>query len=765
MNPRIAAVLVPVALVLSLQPIVGASATADGASDAPKGIVDCLLPGQLRRIGGQIYQTPQRPARLTASECHIRGGDYLLYDRANYETSLKHWITQAETGDGDADAMLYVGEIYHQGIGRDPDFGAAASWYQKAADAGNTTAMISLAHLYKTGAGVPLDLEAAQALYSQAFGSDIPIPLDPTAVKGADQRVETLVAEVDEVRRQKIAVELELQAANEQLVSARLALDSALAGGGQPSAEINELQATIARQQSEISSFETNLVAMRAENAELQSLRTQLREQTIEVDRLRSLLAAAETDVLDSRRQLAEQTEALDRQQAEFNSLLLSGDSKRETLLQSSQELEAQREKIAVLEAALKKAEDQRNLYQALSSDAATHEDRVATLTARIAVLEQQSGGLERDFEATRLELANTRAKMDEQLASAQRAAAVSESEIAARDEEVNRLRAVVARAEQETDRHRSDIDRLSQQSLELTQLRAELEREQAQSNRLQLLLTDSQERYAQSNARLAEVSTSYEKLAAEVATLNTTESPGDQALLQQRESELQAARDELDALRAGIATSKDEFREYQLQMADTAKRQSQAIQDLRDAVAASRAERAELEARLTAATQQIQSAEADLQLERQRYTALQDELRAARVQGEADAKALAERQRQLDSQTQQVASLQQEIERLNQQSSRYAAEISELQARTQAKKVEFVGPKIILAEPSEGGLGGATSRGIGVAAAAAVSARETRTIRGYVDAPAGLESLIVNGMMVPFDSNSAFLANRGAAG
>jgi hypothetical protein len=219
----------PAALLLLL-PVAAPSAPGDSDIEAPRGIVDCLLPGPMRRIGGNYYQMPQRPARITASECTIRGGDFLLYDRANYETTLKFWITQAERDSGDADAMFYVGEIYEQGIGRDPDYAAAASWYRKAADAGNTTAMISLAHLHKTGKGVPLDLEMAQALYSQAFGSDIPLPLDPTAVKGADQRVETLIAEVDEVRRQKIAVELELQAASEQLANARHALEDALGG-------------------------------------------------------------------------------------------------------------------------------------------------------------------------------------------------------------------------------------------------------------------------------------------------------------------------------------------------------------------------------------------------------------------------------------------------------------------------------------------------------------------------------------------------------
>ena len=94
------------ASVMLLLPCAAISSSDDTSVETPKGIVDCLLPGQLRRVGGSIYQMPHRPGRITASECTIRGGDFLLYDRANYETSLKHWITQAEQGSGDAEAML-----------------------------------------------------------------------------------------------------------------------------------------------------------------------------------------------------------------------------------------------------------------------------------------------------------------------------------------------------------------------------------------------------------------------------------------------------------------------------------------------------------------------------------------------------------------------------------------------------------------------------------------------------------------------------------
>ncbi len=745
---------------------VSASPAADtSAIEAPRGIVDCLLPGALRRIGGSMYQMPGRPSRLTAQECIIRGGDFLLYDRANYETSLKHWITQAEQGKGDADAMLYVGEIYEQGIGRDPDYAAAASWYQKAVDAGNTTAMISLAHLYKTGQGVRMDLSEAQALYSQAFGSDIPVPLDPTSVKGADQRIETLLAEVDAVRRQKIAVDIELQAANEQLTKARRALDDALAGDGESSDLIRQLQSSVVKQQTDAEAFESNIEAMQAENAELISLREQLEEQQLEMDRLQNLLADAEFGAETNRRQLALQQQALNAREAEFEALLADTNADREAIQASSRARDEHREEIRKLETALRKAEEERVLYQVLANDSTTQQERVVTLTARITVLEQQSDTAESEFDALRRELAATQAQLGEQVQAAQLAAQASDSELDARGDEIARLRAAVERAETETNRHRSDIDNLSHQSLELEQLRADLEIEQAQSNRLQQLLTDLQDQYADSNSRFEQVDAERQKLKDEIATLSASATAGsaDQELLRQRENELKSANDELGELQARITETEAEFRRYQSQMADTAERQSGAIEKLRDAVATSQVEREHLEQQLSSANQQLIAAQSDLELERQQYVAIQDELREARAQSESDASALQAKQKVLDEERQQVALLRQEIDRLSDQSNRYAAQINDIKEREQAKKVEFVGPKIILAEPSDGILagsttetrGGATTRGIAVVAAA--SARETRSIRGYVEAPAGLASLTVNGFMVPFDSKNSF--------
>ncbi len=72
--------------------------------------VDCLLPGQVRKLGTMVYASPRRPLKTTAGDCEIRGGEYVAYDRANYKEALAVWMVEAEAGD--PLAAVYVGEIY-----------------------------------------------------------------------------------------------------------------------------------------------------------------------------------------------------------------------------------------------------------------------------------------------------------------------------------------------------------------------------------------------------------------------------------------------------------------------------------------------------------------------------------------------------------------------------------------------------------------------------------------------------------------------------
>ncbi|MDF0665814.1 MAG: caspase family protein [Nitrospira sp.] len=146
------------------------------AINAPGGpesyeIVDCLLPGQIRQLGTQvIYVTERRPVRTTAEDCAIRGGEYVARDRADYGTSLKIWLNEAQKGS--AEAQYYVGTLYERGAGGQPDYQRAADWYRKAAEQGEKRAAVSLGRLYEQGLGVPKDPEQAFTWFAKASGLD-----------------------------------------------------------------------------------------------------------------------------------------------------------------------------------------------------------------------------------------------------------------------------------------------------------------------------------------------------------------------------------------------------------------------------------------------------------------------------------------------------------------------------------------------------------------------------------------------------------------
>jgi TPR repeat protein/uncharacterized caspase-like protein len=134
-------------------------------------VVDCLLPGQIRKLGSQItYISPRRPVKTTAGNCEIRGGEYVAYDRANADSALNVWLNQAKQGD--VEAQVAVGEIYQKGLGRMPEPARAAEWYGKAAEQGNARAQINLGYLYEKGLGVKQDKMAAVNWYRKASGLD-----------------------------------------------------------------------------------------------------------------------------------------------------------------------------------------------------------------------------------------------------------------------------------------------------------------------------------------------------------------------------------------------------------------------------------------------------------------------------------------------------------------------------------------------------------------------------------------------------------------
>jgi hypothetical protein len=176
-------------------------------------IVDCLLPPQIRQVGGRTFSTPRRPTRTTETECRVRGGEWVSYDRAKLETALAIWQGAADAGD--AEAQTVVGEIYEKGLGTTPDYGRAADWYRKAADQHHARAQFNLGTLYEQGLGVEKDPLQALNLYRAAGGLEGDVGYEEAyrqeitrqrvelqkAIDERDRQIDALEQQIDELER------------------------------------------------------------------------------------------------------------------------------------------------------------------------------------------------------------------------------------------------------------------------------------------------------------------------------------------------------------------------------------------------------------------------------------------------------------------------------------------------------------------------------------------------------------------------------------
>jgi caspase domain-containing protein/Sel1 repeat-containing protein len=217
-------------------------------------IVDCLLPGQIRKLGAQqTFMSRRRPMRTTALDCEIRGGEYVAYDRANYQTALHVWLETAEAGD--AQAQDYVGEIYEKGLGVPPDYAQAAAWYRKAADQGLAQAQINLGFLCEKGLGVPQDAKQALEWYRKATGVSGVIMLD--------SEVEAVRQELTEANKKIEAARSDVEALERELQATRRDLESARASGKKSATETAALETRVAALESKLGTDQKQIATLR----------------------------------------------------------------------------------------------------------------------------------------------------------------------------------------------------------------------------------------------------------------------------------------------------------------------------------------------------------------------------------------------------------------------------------------------------------------------------------------------------------------------
>jgi uncharacterized caspase-like protein len=236
-------------------------------------IVDCLLPGQIRSLGRQAtFMSARRPIRTTQSDCQIRGGEYVSYDRANYQTALKVWMDGAMSGS--AEAQNNVGEIYSKGLGTEPDYAMAAVWFKKAADQGYNRAKINLGYLYEQGLGVPQDQAKALNLYREGAGiqdellyaSDVEVQL-----KTKDEAIGALQGQVAASEAEQAELRAQVASLQGQLADRRRALASAQQQLADTQAKLESARNT---QDKELAKFLENQLL--SQEQEINSQRTQI---------------------------------------------------------------------------------------------------------------------------------------------------------------------------------------------------------------------------------------------------------------------------------------------------------------------------------------------------------------------------------------------------------------------------------------------------------------------------------------------------------
>jgi hypothetical protein len=486
-------------------------------------IVDCLLPGLVIKQGSRMtYMGPPRPQRLPAGDCEIRGGQYVAYDRANYSTALKVWLTQANSGD--AQAQVYVGEIYEKGMGIPPDYAESAVWYDKAAKQGNVQGLNHSAYLYEQGLGVPKDPVRALNLYRQAAGlkgDDLTFVSEVTA---AQAKIDQLTAQLEERDQSAEQLSAALDATRQQLAE-----QQALAERSKR--EADTLRKRVRQLQSQPQTAVNNQEIDRLKS-ELADRELKLSAQSAEVDKL-AQASSQQSDALHGRLAEAERQDDVLRQQlglaqaqADRDRIQLEAATARAQAL--DHDLGRLRDQVKTDEIALRAAEDK-------LLHAHTDTDRPQAEALKSAVAQQQVQ-LERE-KAVISDLDAGRTKLES---------------------EVQRLQSAVAAARSQ---HRQDDDTTANLLARVTSANSEIVRRTIEQKDLEARLDGAERQIAQDNKALSENAARAGSNDAEVKRLNG-ELAGREATITEQKAQLAALNVTIESDKRGLDDYQKKFDE-----------------------------------------------------------------------------------------------------------------------------------------------------------------------------------------------------------
>jgi len=739
-------------------------------------IVDCLLPGQVRQLGGKFtYLTQRRPIKTAQSDCEIRGGEYVAYDRADYSTALRIWLPLAQAGD--ASAQTYVGEIYEKGLGLTADYEAAAHWYGEAVKQGYSRAQINLGNLYEKGLGVEQDKQKALNLYRSAsgLGTDHLLyasTLSTTYVprreyvtvqrelaveqQRSDQlrrKLRRVSSDLDEQSSMLTAAEQQLQVIEAQLEQAIAAEARVGTGAVVPpvaSSEEQELRASVEQMESYRRDLELQMAQLRRHNSELSSSQQALVEQLSgneraknqyqnQIAQLEQQLSLSRQEVSRSERAQAVASEKLAQQQSREEALTPELLGLQRNLELKNQALSAEQVRLAQLASERKALTGQ---LAATDAKVSEYQSRIDKMQRQLDQEQQSLSRAEQEVAALKAQLSGQRAKEAEltpALLALQRDLELKNSAV----EEQRRIYTLLADEKQslvaqiaESERRRSDYEN--------------------QVGGLQKRLSASDQAYADSRKEVAALSAQLAELQARDSSLTPK--------LFSLQRELEEKNKALTGQRVKLATLESENLARQQQLSDTVAELDRTSARLVSADSGYTQEKASLDTLLVEREQELEEIRHQLLLSRaSMHMERADSEQALAQQAEAHELALSAQQTdvqrltsQLATQLELVKSQKQQIARLGQEARSYEAELAVVDrdaartAEVQVAALDSDGPSIEIIEPpvvltrSQATVRLRTFRG-------------ERQVIGKIIAPSGMLSLSVNGESPQLTDNNLF--------
>jgi Caspase domain/Sel1 repeat len=465
-------------------------------------IVDCLLPGHVRRLGGLVYAGERRPVRTTGRDCAIRSGEYVLYDPANYATALKIWMPLAQQGD--PTAQVYVGEIYERGLAGSPDYAEAANWYRQATSKGSSSAKVSLGHLYEKGLGVERDAQKALNLYREAVGLTGPL----TMVAARD--LQTSQQEAARERQKSGALQQQVRELSTDLTDAQQRLDRLQQEAEEKRQALAEAREQLARLPAAPAVHPKPPV--RSEAAQDKSSISPADEtRSRELAQRQGELERLQADLRRRERALADQADTLASRAADVSSKEAAVEKGKENLAEARQKLSSQQE---ALERARREIETQQATLARERERIAAERDRLREETAKGARIAEHQAEVDRRSAL----LTSREAELAKQAGALDRRAA----EIEAREAEVRGREQTVADARASESEREALIRKQAEVEQERQRLAAELERVNQEVSALQKAGSKQDEVIAGLQVAAGERESVYAQLASQVDQYET---------------------------------------------------------------------------------------------------------------------------------------------------------------------------------------------------------------------------------------------------